>query len=839
MEIDENATEAGSNSSSTVCRVCGKLVRADSGAGSMTGWILGERGCVCDSKDSLPSLGPRFRILEALGSGGMGSVYKVEALDSGEILAAKVMHEDLSTEGDSQVQKRFEREIETMSFLSHPGLVKVKGYGQTEDGRAYLLMELVEGCSLAEVLRRVVCLEENSALPLFIRILEGLEYMHSKKIVHRDLKPSNVLVLAEDGSGKSVYLCQGQAKIVDFGLAKVVRNESVDATAITRTGDIFGSPLYMSPEQCQGDEVSTVSDIYSFGCLMYEVLTGKPPFEDDNPVKIVLQHLYDSPRSPGSFADRSISASLETVILICLAKNPQERYQSVRQLREDLERILQGRPIKRRLADSSPYLVKVARGLLFYAVVSTTIFACVLGVVLIQDYSWLVNLSRVNSLSYLEEKEKVRLATELVRVAGTHNKPFAMLKLAEVYYQAGARDNAESTLDRALSILTERGDQSQNRQPFLRLKMAIALDRGNLDDADRYYMELLKLAGDSRLNREGVKGIGVFRGFYLPSPVVNSIDVVNDYADACMARGYLKRAGELYSKVVSLSIEKGDIASSFEAFRNTADLYRRLGKEEKAREIRKKAALLLDSAPLKRMRLPLQELGDDCMAAQDFDAALPIYRKLVSMKGEDRDRSAKVLDRLRLAYCLTLSGDVDGAEAIYKELYRNQSSSYDTPEGRRLLRAYANFEIGQKKFARAESILDQLLHIYSKNGNFMRMATVSIKRAICVAGLGEGERAETIYDKAVESFSKIDFGNLQDDRIFEEAKFLMERARFKEALNQREEGRRLRRSAQQLFRHLSPNTRLFYLRRDRGARIVDADFHFDDALSVSGGGDIQ
>lgn len=837
MEIDENEAETGRVSSSTVCRVCGKIVRGDSGAGSMTGWILGERGCVCDSKDSLPALGPRFRILEVLGSGGMGSVYKVEALDSGEILAAKVMHEDLSTEGDSQVQKRFEREIETMSALSHPGLVKVKGHGKTEDGRAYLLMELVEGCSLAEVLRRVGCLGEKRALPLFIRILEGLEYMHSQKIVHRDLKPSNVLVVAEAGIEESLHLDRGQAKIVDFGLAKVVRNESVDTTAITRTGDIFGSPLYMSPEQCQGDEVSNVSDIYSFGCLMYEVLTGKPPFEDDNPVKIVLQHLYDSPRSPRSFADRSISSSLETVILICLAKNPQDRYQSARQLREDLERIHQGRPIKRRQVDSSPYLVKVARGLLFYVVVSTTIFAVVLGVVLVQDYSWLVNLSRVNGLSYLEEKEKVRLAAELVRVAGTHNKPFAMLKLAEVYYQAGASDKAEATLNRALSILTERGDQSQNRQPFLRLKMAIALDRGNLSAADRLYKELLNLAVDSRLNVEGVKGIGVFRGFYLPSPVVNSIDVVNDYADACMARGYLKRAGELYSKVVSLSIEKGDSLSCFEAFRNTADLYRRLGKEGKARDIRKKAYSLLDGAPLKRMRLPLQELGDDCMAAQDFEAALPIYRKLVSMPEEDR--SAKVLDRLRLAYCLTLSGDVDGAEAIYQELYRSQSSSYDTPEGRRLLRAYANFEIGQKKFTMAESILDQLLDIYSRNGNFMRMATVSIKRANCVAGLGEGERAEKIYENAVQSFSKIDFGNLQDDRIFEEAKFLMERARFKEAMNQREEGQRLRESAQKLFRHLSPNTRLFYLRRDRGARIVDADYHFDDALSVTGDEDIQ
>lgn len=825
MGIDET----GSDSLSGSCRVCGKLIRGDSGAGSMTGWILGERGstCSCDHNDNLPDLGPGYRILEALGSGGMGSVYKVEEVGSGAILAAKVMHEHLYTDGDSQVQRRFEREIETMSALSHPGLVKVEGFGRTEDGRAYLLMELVEGCSLAEVLSRVGNLEEKIALPLFIRILEGLEYMHSHKIVHRDLKPSNVLVVMDAEN----ELFQDQAKIVDFGLAKVVRNESLDATAITRTGDIFGSPLYMSPEQCQGDEVSIVSDIYSFGCLMYEVLIGKPPFEDDNPVKIVLQHLYDSPRSPSSFVDRSISASLEDVILICLAKNPQERYQSARQLREDLERICEDRPIKKKPVDTSAYLVKVARGLLSYVVGITVVFAVVLGVILVQDYSWLVNLSRVNSLSYLEEKEKLRLATELVRVAGSHNKPFAMLKLAEVYYQVGERDKAEETLDQALSILTARGDRSQNRQPFLRLQMAIALDRGNLVDADRHFAELLKLAGDGRLNREGVKGIGVFRGFYLPSPVVNSIDVVNDYADACMARGYLKRAGELYSKVASLSIDKGDTLSCFEAYRNTADLYRRQGKEEQAKELRNKARALLDSPPLSRMRYPLQELGDDCVAAQDFAGALQIYRKLVSLPEEDR--SIKILDRLRLAYGLTLSGNVDAAEAIYKELYGNQSATYDTPEGRRLLRAYANFEIGRKQFTRAESILDQLLNIYSRNGNFMRMATVSIKRAICVAGMGEGKRAETIYEKAVEAFGRIDFGNLQDDRIFEEAKFLMERARFKEALIQRKEGQSLRLRAQKLFRHLSPNTRLFYLRRDRGARIIDADYHFDDALSVS------
>lgn len=280
-------------------------------------------------RETMPSVSERFDVTEILGEGGMSFVYKAVDKEEGRVFAVKV----LKSSGDSSRAASFAREIEAASQLDHPNLVAIYESGTSLDQRPFALMDYVDGPSLAEVLSKEVFVEQERALDLFMQIGEGLSYAHSRGIVHLDLKPSNVLI--NQSSSAEI------AKIVDFGIARIMTD---NAKELATTDEIVGSLLYMSPEQCKGDAVDSRSDIYSFGCLMYEVLTGRAPLVGENPVKTIMKQLHETPRRfSAAFKRLDISPSLETIVMHCLEKNPKERYQFVEELLKDLELAKSGR----------------------------------------------------------------------------------------------------------------------------------------------------------------------------------------------------------------------------------------------------------------------------------------------------------------------------------------------------------------------------------------------------------------------------------------------------------------------------------------------------------------
>ncbi|MDZ4834467.1 MAG: serine/threonine-protein kinase [Candidatus Melainabacteria bacterium] len=351
--------------STSSCPVCGKQVTA--GGGSMTSWIFGRPTCKCRTgkpSDSTPnprtslanrlhnkekkqiSFGDGYEVLELIGEGGMASVYKVRSHADDSLFAIKMLKAELAR--DPLAILRFKQEVKAAAKLGHPNLVASYELGEMDDGTPFFVMDYVDGSNLSALLIEQGKLTVERALEIFIAMCEAMEHAHSKGVVHRDLKPSNVLVNA-----------QGLVKVVDFGIAKVLVSGTTtgNTASLTQTGELFGSPLYMSPEQCMGENSDERSDIYSLGCVIYELLSGRPPFEGANPIKIIFGHLNETPArfAKGSVGDGAKRlASLEAIVFCCLEKLPANRYQSVHDLLKDLENVKEGKPPS--IARNSPVM---------------------------------------------------------------------------------------------------------------------------------------------------------------------------------------------------------------------------------------------------------------------------------------------------------------------------------------------------------------------------------------------------------------------------------------------------------------------------------------------------
>lgn len=276
----------------------------------------------------------RYKVVCELGRGGMGHVYRAEQLVLRKDFALKT----ISPERTSDVGLiRFQKEARAASLLDHPGLVKVYDFGTT-GGYPYYVMDLVLGHSLAEHLQRFGPLPVQRALHVFIQVAFALAYAHENQVIHRDLKPGNImLVQSQDQSAEGQQLI----KIVDFGIAKLQGDESIKS--LTQTGEIMGSPTYMSPEQCQGIGVDHRTDIYSYGCVLYESLVGVPPFVAESALSLMMQHQNETaPTLRQASLGGEFSNDLELVVAKLLEKNPERRYQSFYAVATDLNRILTG-----------------------------------------------------------------------------------------------------------------------------------------------------------------------------------------------------------------------------------------------------------------------------------------------------------------------------------------------------------------------------------------------------------------------------------------------------------------------------------------------------------------
>jgi tRNA A-37 threonylcarbamoyl transferase component Bud32 len=287
----------------------------------------------------------RYRVLERIGTGGMGIVYKVEHQRMGKLAAMKVLHRDLA--GDREVMRRFHREAEAVSKLTHPNTVQTFDFGAA-DGVLYLVMELVRGEDLGQLVRRDGPLPFRTVAPVMMQVCDALGEAHELGIVHRDLKPENVLVTHTKDA-------RDHAKVLDFGLATISERE--DGSAITGKNQIAGTPYYMSPEQIRGEPLDGRSDIYSLGCVMVKVLTGEPPFHAQSPVGVLTKHLTDELVPPSRRRpDLDLPRRVDEIVARATAKDRDARYPTVEALRDDLARALAeiSQPVTKAASLSTP-----------------------------------------------------------------------------------------------------------------------------------------------------------------------------------------------------------------------------------------------------------------------------------------------------------------------------------------------------------------------------------------------------------------------------------------------------------------------------------------------------
>jgi serine/threonine-protein kinase len=275
----------------------------------------------------------QFRILEKIGSGGMGSVYKAEQPEMRRFVAVKILHPRYLSRPD--LVSRFRREARAMSHLSHPNTARVFLYGQLEDGACYFVMEYLAGRNLAQTVRAEGPMDVARAVNIMVQVCGALEEAHRQGIVHRDLKPENVFLTTQGGIAD-------YPKVLDFGLAKVTEREMRPGSLIlTQEGMVFGTPEFMSPEQARGEKLDGRSDIYSLGVIMYELLTGKLPFDANQPMEFIQKHIKEPPISLAKRApNREWPPGLWEVLDKALAKKPNDRYQSANDLAQALKDVL-------------------------------------------------------------------------------------------------------------------------------------------------------------------------------------------------------------------------------------------------------------------------------------------------------------------------------------------------------------------------------------------------------------------------------------------------------------------------------------------------------------------
>jgi serine/threonine protein kinase/beta-lactam-binding protein with PASTA domain len=287
-----------------------------------------------DTRSDEPLIGGRYQLGELLGRGGMAEVRKGTDTRLGRTVAIKRLRTDLAS--DATFQARFRREAQSAASLNHPAVVAVYDTGEVPatDGsnisQPYIVMEYVAGRTLRDILREGRKILPERALEITSGVLSALDYSHRAGIIHRDIKPGNVMLTPS-----------GDVKVMDFGIARAISDAS---STMTQTAAVVGTAQYLSPEQARGEPVDSRSDVYSAGCLLYELLTGRPPFIGDSPVAVAYQHVREQ-AAPPSDHDTDLPPEVDAIVMKSLAKRVEDRYQSAAAMRSDIERYLAGHPV--------------------------------------------------------------------------------------------------------------------------------------------------------------------------------------------------------------------------------------------------------------------------------------------------------------------------------------------------------------------------------------------------------------------------------------------------------------------------------------------------------------
>jgi serine/threonine protein kinase len=279
-----------------------------------------------------------YEFIHEIASGGMGVLFKARHVQKGNFVAIKVLKGDRQQITDHV--KRFKQEAKAATKLHHPNIVTVHEFGFSEQSMPYIVMDFVEGIPLSAHIKQSGYIAIPEAMDICLQIADGLDHAHSRNVLHRDMKPSNIMLSPAQNAGH-------QVKIVDFGIAKMLDGEG--GSLVTQSGEVFGSPPYLSPEQALGKKVDKRADVYSLGCMLFEMLTGKPPFMGDSAMSTIHMQIVDPPPTlaeaakRNGFSNLAFSPVLEYIVQWMLAKDPQERYRTVNDVKADLEAFNSGR----------------------------------------------------------------------------------------------------------------------------------------------------------------------------------------------------------------------------------------------------------------------------------------------------------------------------------------------------------------------------------------------------------------------------------------------------------------------------------------------------------------
>jgi serine/threonine protein kinase len=331
-----------------VCLQCGTEYGPDKKSCPKDGAQIVTKQQVQKSKGILGStFVDRYQIQSVLGEGGMSIVYKANHTMMDRIVAIKILKHFESSQ--DKMLKRFQQEARAASSLNHPNLITIHDFGITPEGQAYLVMDYLEGQSLDEMVQQDGYIKWNRIGNIFMQVCDGLDHAHGKGIVHRDIKPSNILVIPQG--------TQDYVKIVDFGIAKLLPEANKETFHLTQAGQLFGSPLYMSPEQCANRKVDSRTDIYALGATLHNVLSGRPPFQAATLAEVIYKHLKEDPQPVNDVnPEADIPQALQAVVLRCMQKDPADRFQSMMELKTEL---MVACDLQKRKTQAAPNLINV------------------------------------------------------------------------------------------------------------------------------------------------------------------------------------------------------------------------------------------------------------------------------------------------------------------------------------------------------------------------------------------------------------------------------------------------------------------------------------------------
>jgi serine/threonine protein kinase len=462
----------------------------------------------------------KYRIIEQIGEGGMGSVFRAIEPDLQRTVAVKILRSDMV---DDQHRKRFSREGRVLAALSHPNLIQFYTFGFCQNSWPYIAMEFFPGKSVRSLVEDGGPMTVKDALGIFMQVCDAMEYAHQNGIVHRDLSPNNIM-LGEHADNELAV-----AKVIDFGLSAFLPVTSHETQSLTGTGMVIGSLYYMSPEQCAGQKADARSDIYSLGCVLYQALTGSPPFDTDTPLGLMRMHASESPKRISARVKTQITAGMEHAIFRAMAKDPEDRYQSMNEFKADLQLIATGEgcqiPAPKSLWKTSQLNNKLLSGIIAAGVAVVALMA------ILSSKRDAVPEKETFDSSPSQTMRRLRSKGEL-----KGKSPAEKINYYRAWLTAhGQKDSLDQVEARA-----ELANQLKVDQPI----EALRLRQSALEMTDRVFNEAIGTGNGDDADRAAFMTVSLFTDLEARKEVVGNLQAKIDRIEAAGKTGFLRAYAE-------------------------------------------------------------------------------------------------------------------------------------------------------------------------------------------------------------------------------------------------------------------------------------------------------